>query len=196
MPTGPEAALPAPRLHAVLAAVRAMNAATDDAFLPTVLRAAADLLPCDSVAYHELDTRGPAPRERRQLVEPRYAGRGAPVEAYHRHLAQHPVFAALAGDPLATGTCVALSDVVAAAGFRRLPLYTEYYRHRRIADQLVAVIGGSPGRTASLVVNRSRRGFSPADRAVLRLFLPHLQQALRHRARVARLGRAAAGPDA
>jgi DNA-binding CsgD family transcriptional regulator len=186
--------LGAKRLMPVLDVVRSMNGAEDGAFFPTMLGAVAGIVACDSVSYNEHDLR--EPRERRYLIEPRYAERGVSNVPYHRHLAQHPVFGAVSSGRLAPGSCASVSDLTSARSFRRLPLYTEYYRWRGVEDQLVALVGAGPGRCTLLVFNRSRRGFGPADRAVVELVLPHLRQAVGQRRRLARLRRTVAARHA
>jgi DNA-binding CsgD family transcriptional regulator len=174
-------------LRSVLDVVRHMNEADDEKFLPAMLGAVGTAVACDSVSYNELD---PATgTELRYAIEPRYAEYRSPGAAYRRHVHQHPVFAAMSAGALARGSSVALSDLTSARAFRRLALYTEYFRHREVEDQLIALVDVQPNRRGLLVLNRSRRGFGGRDRAVVELLAPHVRHDVRQRARLARLTR-------
>jgi DNA-binding CsgD family transcriptional regulator len=177
-------------LRAVLDVVHRMNEADDEAFLPTMLNAVGAIVDADSVSYNELNPG--AGRELRYAIEPSYAERRSPDAPYRQHLAQHPVFEAMSSGRLIRGRSVAVSDLTSARAFRRLALYTEYYRHREVEDQLIAIADTQPTRRGLLVLNRSRRGFAAADRAVVDLLVPHVRQAVHHRRRLARLTRTVA----
>jgi DNA-binding CsgD family transcriptional regulator len=144
----------------------------------------------DAVSYNELD-RGTG-EEHGFVIEPGYAEFRSRGGAYRSHVYQHPVFDALDSGRLRPGRTVSVSDLLGARAFRRLPLYTEYYRHRGVEDQLVASLGTTGGRTTLLVLSRSRRGFGARDRAVVEHLVPHLRQALGHRRRLRRLRRTVA----
>jgi DNA-binding CsgD family transcriptional regulator len=155
-----------------------------------MLDAVRTVVDADSASYNKLDPQ--TGTELRYAIQPRYAERRSPDAAYRRHLAQHPAFEAMAAGRLARGHSVAVSDLVSARAFHRLPLYTEYYRHREVEDQLIAVVEAQPARRGLLVLNRSRRGFGTRDRATIDLLAPHVRHAVRHRGRLARLSRTVA----
>jgi len=178
-------------LTRILDAVRTVNEADDEAFERTMLTTTADLIACDTISYneHRLD-RG---EELACVVEPSYLERSPARQQYLRHLGHHPPVAACASGRLVTGDCASLSDLMTPREFRNLPIYTDYFRHREVADQLVAVLKARDARTSLVVLSRSRRGFGDRDRTVLKLLLPHLQHAVRHRRRLAALTTSATG---
>ena len=178
-------------LRRILDVVRAMNDSDDGGFERTMLTAAADLISCDTISYneHRLDRR----EELACVVEPSYLERSPSRQNYLRHLGHHPPVAACASGRLVTGDCASLSDLLTPREFRNLPIYTDYFRHRDVADQLVAVLKARDARSSLVVFSRSRRGFGDRDRAVVRLLLPHLQHSVRHRRRLAALTSSAAG---
>ena len=110
-----------------------------------MLAAASDLVACDTVSYneHHLD-RG---EELACVVEPSYLERSPTRRHYLRHLGHHPPVAACASGRLVTGDCASLSDLMTPGEFRNLPIYTDYFRHRDVADQLVAVLKARDART-------------------------------------------------
>ncbi|GAA0904811.1 helix-turn-helix transcriptional regulator [Virgisporangium aurantiacum] len=186
-------------LTRLLDVVAAMNDAPDGGFERAMLTSAAELIACDTVSYneHRLDTW----QELRCVVEPSYVERSPVRREYLRHLGGHPPVEACARGRLATGDTTSLSDLMTQREYRRLPIYADYFRHRGVEDQLVAVVKARDLRTVLVVFSRSRRGFGDRDRTVLRLLLPHLQHAVRHRRRLAALTSSVAnrttplGPD-
>jgi DNA-binding CsgD family transcriptional regulator len=75
-----------------------------------------------------------------------------------------------------TGSALALSDFVDAPDLERLAIYREFYRPLGLADDLsVNVRQGDAILCASVM--RSRRGFSPEERALLNVLRPHFKQA-------------------
>jgi DNA-binding CsgD family transcriptional regulator len=178
-------------LNRILDAVSAMNEAGDGTFERAMLTATAQLVACDTVSYneHHLD-RG---EEVRCLAEPSYVERSPARREYLRHLGHHPPVAACATGRLTTGDTASLSDLLTRREYRRLPIYGDYFRQRGVEDQLVAVVKARDARTVLVVFSRSRRGFAERDRTVVKLLLPHLQHAVRHRRRLAALTTSVAG---
>jgi DNA-binding CsgD family transcriptional regulator len=178
-------------LTRILDAVHTMNDADDGGFERAMLTVATELVACDTVSYneHRLD-RG---EEVVCAVEPSYLMRSPTRQNYLRHLGHHPPVAACASGRLVTGDCASLSDLMTPREFRKLPIYTEYFRQRGVADQLVAVLKARDARTSLVVFSRSRRGFGDRDRTVVALLLPHLQHSVRHRRRLAALTSSAVG---
>jgi DNA-binding CsgD family transcriptional regulator len=178
-------------LTRILDTVSVMNDADDSAFERAMLTKAAELISCDTISYneHRLD-RG---EELACVVEPSYLERSPTRQNYLRHLGHHPPVAACASGRLVTGDCASLSDLMTPREFRNLPIYTDYFRHRGVADQLIAVLKARDSRTSLVVFSRSRRGFGDRDRTVVKLLLPHLQHSVRHRRRLAALVASGAG---
>jgi DNA-binding CsgD family transcriptional regulator len=181
-------------LNRILDAVSAMNDADDGTFERTMLTSAAELVACDTVSYneHHLD-RG---EEIRCLAEPSYVERSPARRDYLRHLGHHPPVAACATGRLVTGDTASVSDLLTQREYRRLPIYGDYFRQRGVEDQLVAVVKARDARTVLVVFSRSRRGFADRDRTVVSLLMPHLQNAVRHRHRLAALTTSVAGRPA
>lgn len=104
---------------------------------------------------------------------------------------QHPGFAAHRLGRWSPGTSVALSDLADRGALHRMPLYLDFYRPRGTRDQLLHLVRMSNGQAAVLTLNRSRRGFSRRDQAVIDLVAPHLRQAVIQREHRGRLAAAA-----
>jgi hypothetical protein len=136
-------------LTQILDAVRTVNEADDAAFERTMLTAAADLIACDTVSYneHHLE-RGRGARVRRRAELPGTQPGPAALPAPPR---PPSAGAACASGRLVTGDCASLSDLMTPREFRNLPIYTDYFRHREVADQLVAVLKARDARTSLLV---------------------------------------------
>src|SRR3712207_6634855 len=120
--------LKAKDLMRVLDTVHAMNAAPDGALERTLLTAASELVACDTVSYNE--HRPKLGQELRVWAEPSYVERSPIRRHYLRHLSQHPPVLACATGRLASGECVAVSDLASGQQFRALPIYADYFRHR------------------------------------------------------------------
>lgn len=172
-------------LTRLLDVVATMNEAPDGGFERAMLTSAAGLIACDTVSYneHRLDTA----EELRCLAEPQYVEQSPARRQYLRHLGGHPPVEAAARGRLASGDTVSTSDLLTASEYRRLPIYADYFRDRGVEDQLVAVVKARDLRTILVVFSRSRRGFGDRDRSVLKLLVPHVQHAVRHRRRLAAL---------
>jgi DNA-binding CsgD family transcriptional regulator len=167
----------------VLDTVRAMNDAETETFERSLLAAARTLLDCDTVSYNEHHLERGV--ELRCAVEPRYVERSPARADYLRHLVQHPPVRACATGQISSGDCVALSDLMTARQFHQLPIYVDYFRSREVEDQLVAVVKARDARSILVVFSRSRRGFTTRERSAVSLLVPHIQQAVRLRHRLA-----------
>lgn len=84
---------------------------------------------------------------------------------------------------LAVGECVALSDLIDRRSLLRLPLHIDYHRPNGTEDQMFSVVRLDRRAGISLVVNRSRPGFTRRDRAVLELVTAYLRQRIHRRNR-------------
>ncbi len=99
----------------------------------------------------------------------------------------HPGFAAYRAGRLPVGVATALTDLADPVELRRLPLYVDFYRPERTADQLLTVLELKGRLSSVLFFNRTRPGFSARDRALADLLVPHLTQAMARRERYAAL---------
>ncbi|WP_051580115.1 helix-turn-helix transcriptional regulator [Pseudonocardia acaciae] len=110
---------------------------------------------------------------------------------FHAVFDQHPGLAAYRSGKLMLGSPIALSDLAAPAELRRLPLFVDFYAARGTLDQLMCLVSLDPRYGTNLTFNRSRRGFSARDRAILELIAPHVAQAMDRNARLAELAASA-----
>ncbi|SDY98488.1 regulatory protein, luxR family [Amycolatopsis xylanica] len=106
-------------------------------------------------------------------------------------LREHPGFGAYRSGKLALGSSIALSELGDRRSLGRLALFADHWQPRGIVDQLVCVIGLDGRHGTVLTFNRSRRGFSRRDRAVVELLAPHVQQRVTTGKRLAALAMAA-----
>jgi DNA-binding CsgD family transcriptional regulator len=88
---------------------------------------------------------------------------------------EHPVLMRNKGGDMAP---YAISDFLSRRSFHGLALYQDVYREIGAEDQISFGLPG--GLTIGIAMNRSRRGFSARDHAILELVRPHLTQAWRH----------------
>ncbi|GAA4605696.1 DNA-binding CsgD family transcriptional regulator [Actinoplanes octamycinicus] len=112
------------------------------------------------------------------------------VPSFHRVFTLHPGFAAFRAGALRPGTSTAWSDVTNLRELRRNPLYTDFFAPRGTRDQLLCVFRLNRREGHLLSFNRSRRGWTGRDRAVVELISAHLARALARRAELTRLRRA------
>ncbi|GAA5155337.1 hypothetical protein GCM10023321_28490 [Pseudonocardia eucalypti] len=101
--------------------------------------------------------------------------------------AQHPGLAGYRSGQLKLGESVAMTDLAELRQLRRLPLYVDFYQSRGTLDQLLCMATLDQRHGTTLALNRSSRGFSERDRAVLDLLTPHLVQASARAVRMAEL---------
>ena len=94
------------------------------------------------------------------------------IEVFDRHFHAHPLVRAHGRNPRAATRRI--SDLVAAADFRRTPLYNDYYRPIRVEHAMAVPIHVERNVLVSFVFNRSGRDFSDRDRACLESIRPHL----------------------
>jgi DNA-binding CsgD family transcriptional regulator len=118
------------------------------------------------------------------------------VSSFHRVFTLHPGFAAFRSGTLGVGAPAAWSDVNTPRELRRNPLYTDFFAPRGTRDQLLCVVRLNRREGHLLAFNRSRRGWTGRDRAVVELMSAHLGRALARRAETNRLRRALARREA
>jgi DNA-binding CsgD family transcriptional regulator len=112
------------------------------------------------------------------------------VSSFHRVFTLHPGFAAFRAGTLRPGAPAAWSDVNTLRELRRNPLYVDFFAPRGTRDQLLCLVRLSRREGHLLSFNRSRRGWTGRDRAVVELMSAHLGRALARRAETTRLRRA------
>jgi len=161
-----------------------------DFFLPGL----SDLIGCDIATYQEMS---PEPDHLGNYTEyPAGSLDPAALEVFRAHMAEHP----LVTHSLATtdGGPASISEVVGRQRFRRLGIYSEYFRHVPTDDQLAFTLPGTArGQVIGIALSRSGPDFSKADSAVLRSVMPPMRNALRRSVRRRRAQAAvAADPDA
>jgi DNA-binding CsgD family transcriptional regulator len=118
------------------------------------------------------------------------------VSSFHRVFTLHPGFAAFRVGTLRPGMATAWSDVNTMRELRRNPLYVDFFAPRGTRDQLLCVVRLNRREGHVLAFNRSRRGWTGRDRAVVELMSAHLGRALARRAEITRLRRALHRRDA
>lgn len=139
-----------------------------DPFPPQTLEALARLVPCDTLAYTELDR-----LERRILA---YAAvdedGGDGDELFWSIVDDHP----LCRHQLAYAdfSALRLSDVIDARQLLGSRVYAEWFRPAGIVAELEVGLARSRVRTRNVVLDRTSGDFSARDRAMLDLVAPHL----------------------
>jgi DNA-binding CsgD family transcriptional regulator len=172
-------------LHAL---VRLVNEGREDpadpgAPLPwPVLDGLRSLVPCDSVSFFQLD---PGRREASPIQD-------APADSADTDESLAVFFTHywdcdFCSYPDRTGDLdrvVLASDFYTQQQFRATGMWSEYLRPLGVAHELIACVGGLPGRTVRLLMWRGPgRDFSERDRAIVWLLRPHLYRLYRDRRR-------------
>jgi DNA-binding CsgD family transcriptional regulator len=88
----------------------------------------------------------------------------------------HPVIAAHRGS--GDSSPAAISDLLTRRAWHANPLWVEAFAELEVEDQLSTGLIADGARLIGLSINRSRRGFSAADRAILDLARPAIAAAL------------------
>jgi DNA-binding CsgD family transcriptional regulator len=174
-------------LHRVLDLVYALNAEpTGPATAPDtdVLAALGRLVGTDVTAYTRVDHR--SNRLVAAAVVPAERNLSGSTE-FHAVFDQHPGLTAYRSGRLRQGSPIALSDLATVTELKRLPLFVDFYAAHGTQDQLMCLVSLDPRYGMNLSFNRSRRGFSARDRAIVELIAPHLAQAMDRNARTVEL---------
>lgn len=162
-------------VHRAWDVVRALNAgAHDDEGWGAALSGFARLIGCDDVVSVRVDT----DTGRVLALDNPPVEHGADSLAWACPLVvgQHPGFIAYRTGRLPRGSSVALTDLVETRAFRRTPLYSEVFRPRGIADDLLCSVALDSRQDIVLTLSRTTHGFSRRDRALVSLVAPHLAQ--------------------
>ena len=154
--------------------LRASYGALDrQAFRVQVLAGLRRLIPCDLIAYNEVN---PQTNEIAWLSDPPDAlAFPDSTEIFSRHIPEHPLIAyhARTGD----GRVLKLSDFLTRAQLHRLGLYQEFFRHVGVEHQMACVLPSRSPVVIGIALNRKKPDFSERDRSLLQLLRPHLVQA-------------------
>jgi DNA-binding CsgD family transcriptional regulator len=108
------------------------------------------------------------------------------IAVFDRYFYEHPLVREHGRNPAAVTKRI--SDLLPDAAFRRTALYNEYYRPIRLDHVMAVPIHVDRYLLVSFVLNRSKRGFSEADRACLEVARPHLGNLYRLGVAVRRAG--------
>ena len=160
---------------AALDFLEALGEASDlDDFAQRVALGFGSVIPCQTASYNEVNL----PRRRVRLVAGLEAGPGH-IEAFQRHLPEHPQIAHASLHPMSEAT--KMSDFVSLPRFRDMGLHREFYAAFGIENMLAIQISLEP---MSIYVALLSDGadFSERDRAMLTLLRPHLANAYRNAA--------------
>jgi DNA-binding CsgD family transcriptional regulator len=163
-------------LKGLLAFLRTSESYPDvQSFRAGTLPALRELLPCDSVAYNEVD---PVRRETSWRLEPESYEPAADREAFERWVHQHPIVAHTAR--VHDGKAAKLSDFLTRRELHRREIYHEFFRPLEIEYQMVITVPVPGNLLLGVPFNRKRGDFSERERLLLDLLRPHLVQAYRH----------------
>ena len=153
------------------------------AFRAHVLAGLRRLIPCDIIAYNEVN---PRTNEIAWMSDPADAlDLPDGTEIFSRHIPEHPLIAhhARTGD----GRVLKISDFLTRAEFHRLGLYQEFFRRVGVEHQMACVLPARPPAVIGIALNRNRPDFNERDRCLLQLLRPHLVQAFRNACVVSQL---------
>ncbi len=139
-----------------------------------MLPALRELIPCDSVAYNEVD---PATGETFWILDPGELAPVADAEAFRRNVAQHPTVAYHATHP--GGHAMRLSDFVTQRQLHALELYDEFFVPLEIEHQLVITIPVPGRRLVGIPLHRKDYDINEHERTLLDTLRPHLVQLYR-----------------
>jgi DNA-binding CsgD family transcriptional regulator len=138
-----------------------------------MLLALADLIPCDTNAYNEVDR---ATGEPYWIVEPSDSMERADHDAFVRWVGQHPIVSHHAAHG---GSAVKLSDFLTRRELHGLELYDEFFKALEIEHQIVIGVPGSAQTLIGIPINRTGADFTERERLMLDTLRPHLAQVFR-----------------
>ncbi|NNM88362.1 MAG: hypothetical protein HKL95_07565 [Phycisphaerae bacterium] len=163
------------RLHR---SILTLYAAEDlEKFPQRAAEAVAQLIDNEKTAYNEISLRS------RRLL--RFVASGAPyspeqLHTFERHIHEHPLVGWSHEHP--EHPPVRMSDFLTPDEFHRTGLYSEFFKPLEVEYQMAVGIATRPDVIIGIALNRKLADFSVADRAMLELLRPHLQQAYRNAA--------------
>lgn len=185
-------ALDASDLLLALDVVREIGGAADlDDYAKRVMVQIRRAVPCDVIAYNEIDPRVP---RMSALIDPvERAVRPDQTATWERWSHQHPVYRHLlnTGD----GSAHRLSDFIDRRTFQSLELYGELYRDIGVEFQMSCSLPAPAPLAVVVALSDANRDFSDRDRALLNLLRPHLVQIYWHVLTINQLTKALAELD-
>jgi DNA-binding CsgD family transcriptional regulator len=168
------ATLDAEDLLLALDVVREVQAAPDlDGYRHAVLRVQ-ELVPCQEIGYNEVDSET---GEIFMILDPPESVIPGLHEGFERNVDDHPVIRhhRETGD----GSARAISDFLSEDEFHATGIYKEVYALMGAEDQLSFILPSPPEMIVGIAMNRTTRGFGDAERELVELVRPHLNQAFR-----------------
>ncbi len=153
-----------------------------DEFVARIVKGLPVLIPCEVVAYCEMN-----PLTNASLNRTDPPGIAPPVinEAWQRHMNEHPVLTH--NVRTRDGHAVRFADFLTHREHRKLAVYNEFYRPIGIEDGLCAALDVRLPRVVGLGLHRERWCFGERHKALMDLVRPHLVQAWRNAKSVSRL---------
>jgi hypothetical protein len=168
-------------LRAVSAFLQALYALRDlDGFQRYVLTALPTIVPADRVSYNEAN---PGARRNAYVSVPALPAEYEP--AFLRHMSDHPLITHR--QETHDGRALRISDFLPQRRFRRLGLYSEFFRPLRVEYQAAVTLPAPPPLVVGMALSRSRKDFSDRERRLLDLLRPHLVQAYRNADAISRM---------
>lgn len=164
-------------IRSLLKFLRQVYAAQDlDTFRTRLVRGLHQLVASEIAAYNEVNLhtrRNKAVYDRPEAIRIPDA-----EQVFDRYIPQHPLIA-YSKRRRGHGP-VKISDFLSASQFRRLGLYSEFFRLIGVEDQMVMSFPSARPVVIGIALNRNRRNFTERDRSLLSLAYPHLLQAYRN----------------
>ena len=140
-----------------------------------VLPGLTDLVGCDVITYNEI---GVAPGQVSYYADyPSGCLDPASLAVFEAHLHEHPLLVhyRATGD----GEPAKISDLLSRRQFHRLGIYSEFFRHVPVEDQIAFTLPSTgDDQIVAIALNRSREDFTDADREVLIAIAGPLSNAL------------------
>lgn len=140
----------------------------------TAVRLAKRLVANDQTTYNEID---PHRQRLAAVTEPieRQDDVIRMASVWEEHMHQHPLVNHFYHHP--ADEPKKISDFLSDVQFRKLPLYTEFFKLIDVNYQIVTTMPAPRPLMVGIALNRETRDFSERDRAVLAMLQPHLRQA-------------------
>jgi DNA-binding CsgD family transcriptional regulator len=167
--------LSAESMQALLDFLESAAAVQDlNGFRAQVARSIQDVIPCDIVAYNEIDL---VAESTVALIDPVEAVPPALMGAFNEFRKEHPLIQHYA--EARDGHAVRLSDFLSTSQFHRLGLYAEFFARVSVEHQIAFVPPAPEAMIVGVALNRMSRDFDETERMLLDLARPHLIQSYR-----------------
>jgi DNA-binding CsgD family transcriptional regulator len=142
-----------------------------------IISSVAGMVGCDVVTYNEIEMR---PDQLSYYAQyPRGALDSVSLKVFEAYLHEHPLLIHYR----ATGGAsepVKISDFLSRPRFHRLGLYSEFYRHIPVEDQIALNLPATrDGQVVAIALSRGEKDFTDADRDVLGAIAGPLNNAVR-----------------